>query len=209
MISILAAVAFGVIVVGVLLRFGRLPVAGRELVLAAALVGFAGYLWQGVPSQAGAPVAPPEDKGFVPPDPEALATRQRLMNPYGEAPQVMAFADTLQRYGKTQEAVIAVKTGLRKDPNNSDLWVTLGNALVAHGGNTSSPAAELAFDHAASLDPKSPAPAFYKGQAFAQSGRFDDAAKLWQTLLARSPTNARWRKELELRLSMLEALRAQ
>lgn len=40
--------------------------------------------------------------------------------------------------------------GLERYPDNVDLWVGAGNALVAHGGSVMSPAAALAFDEAAS-----------------------------------------------------------
>src|SRR3546814_10327093 len=41
---------------------------------------------------------------------------------------------------------------LESNPDNVDLWVAFGNALVAHGGGVMSPAAALAFDEAAKRD---------------------------------------------------------
>ncbi len=185
--------------------FGRLSRAGVELAIAAGLVGLAGYVWQGNPSATGAPVVA-KAAGLAPQDRAALTARQVTMNRYGDAGRVIEFADTLDRLGLTREAVIAVKTGLRKDPNNADLWVALGNALVVHGGGAISPAAEFAFERGAQIAPTHPAPAFFLGQALAQSGRLEEAGQVWRRLLARTPATAVWRKTLEEQLATIEAL---
>jgi cytochrome c-type biogenesis protein CcmH/NrfG len=198
----LFALLFAIVALGLLWRFGKLPRAGIELAVAAALVGIAGYVWQGSPTQAGAPVEA-KDKGFVPPDVALRASRAATGNNYGDAAKVAEFADTLDRMGLTREAVIAVKTGMRKDPNNVELWVALGNTLVAHGGGTLSPAAEFAFQHGAQLSPEHPGPPFFMGLALANSGRAEDAGQVWRGLLARTPKEAQWRADLEARLTAI------
>jgi cytochrome c-type biogenesis protein CcmH len=198
----LFALLFAASALGMLWRFGRLPRAGIELAVAAALVGISGYVWQGSPTQAGAPVEA-KDKGFVPPDVALRASRAATGDNYGDAAKVAEFADTLDRMGLTREAVIAVKTGMRKDPNNPELWVALGNTLVAHGGGTLSPAAEFAFQRGAVLSPEHPGPPFFMGLALANEGRAEEAGQVWRGLLVRTPKDAAWRADLEARLKAI------
>jgi cytochrome c-type biogenesis protein CcmH len=68
-----------------------------------------------------------------------------------------------------------------------------------------SPAAALAFDEAARRDPTHPAPPFFAGLALAQGGDLKGADIVWSQLLARSPADAPWRRDLEIRLAQLHA----
>ena len=205
MIAWAFALGFSLAALGLLLRFGKMPRAGVELAIAAILVGVAGYVWQGQPSQAGVPVER-KDKPRAELNVQLRSMRAAMTDQYGDAAKVAEFADTLDRMGLTREAVIAVRTGMRKDPNNPDLWVALGNALVAHGGNTLSPAAEYAFQRAATISPDHPAPPFFMGLALANSGRAEDAGQVWRGLLARTPKDAAWRADLEARLNAIGGL---
>ena len=198
----LFACVFAVVAGAILWRYGRLPRTGLELVAAAALLGVAGYAWQASPDQPGAPVPPRESMPGVE-DVAAIATRRAMSGQFGTEAQTVEFADTLDRLGLTGEAVIAVKTGLRKSPNSVELWVALGNTLVAHGGGMASPAAQYAFEHAARLSPEHPAPPFFLGLAMAQSGRTEEAAQIWGALLARTPPDSPWRADLEARIASL------
>lgn len=189
-----------VVIVIAIRQFAQLPRGGIELVLAAVLTGIAGYAWQGQPGMAGVPVQSAEKA--VEPDARAVVTRRMMTDQYGDAAKVANFADLLDSWGKTREAVIAVKTGLRKEPRNSDLWVALGNTLVAHGGNRLSPAAELAYARAAALAPNAPAPAYFRGLALAKSGRIEEAAQTWAMLLNGTPKDAPWRGDVEARLAI-------
>lgn len=202
MIAWIGALALAVIAISALWRFAVLPKGALELVLAAVVVGLAGYAWQGQPGIAGVSVQSREQA--VPPDPQAVAIRRMMTNAYGDAAKVAEFADTLDRMGMTREAVIAVRTGIAKDPKNPELWVAMGNALVAHGGQTTSPAAEFAYKRAAALAPAHPAPPFFLGLAQAQSSKFEEAGTTWRALLARAPTDAPWRRDVEIRLAALE-----
>jgi len=199
----LFALVFAMSALGLLWRFGKLPREGLDLALAAAFIGIAGYVWQGSPTQVGSPIVSREQAGLIPPDKALMIARGATMNRYGDAAHVVEFADTLDRLGLTREAVIAVKTGLRKEPNNVDLWVALGNTLVAHGGGTFSPAAEFAFQRGAQISPEHPAPPFFMGLALANSGRAEEAGQVWRGLLARTPKDAPWRADLEARLTAI------
>ncbi|HMN54237.1 MAG TPA: tetratricopeptide repeat protein [Sphingopyxis sp.] len=180
---------------------GRLPAASRPLAGAAVMLGLTGYALQGSPALPGHPVAQAaEPEGFG----EAITDRQQGMaNRFGPAAQWIGMSDGFMRTGKTELAAQTLEKGLERYPDNVDLWTGLGNALVAHGGGVMSPAAALAFDEAAKRDPSHPAPPFFAGLAMAQSGDLKGAEAVWNRLLQRSPADAPWRPDLEMRLAQL------
>lgn len=184
-------------------RFAKLPRHGIELAAAAVLLGVAGYAWQGEPAQPGVSIdeRAPVDKL----DPNLVASRQNLMGRFGTQAQWMDYADTMARMGQTQMAVLAMRSGLRDSPRDPNLWIGLGNALVAHGDGLVSPAARFAYSRAAQLSPTHPGPPFFLGIALAQEGKTDEAAAMWRALLARSPKDAPWRADLEGRLASIGA----
>ncbi|WP_293879803.1 cytochrome C biogenesis protein [Sphingomonas sp.] len=195
-IIVLAAVAFGA-----LRRFGHLPRTGLELVGAALLIGIAGYAWQGSPAQPGNPVTSREAAGKV--DAAAMIAQRRMRTGAGDEGAWLDMGDALNRAGATQEAVLAMRSGIRDHRNSPDLWVGLGNALVAHGDGLMSPAATFAFQHAANLSPQHPGPPFFYGLALAQQGKTEEAGDVWRGLLARTPKDAPWRADLEARLTAI------
>ena len=202
------AILFGMaLLVGVgLWRFGRLPRATLELLGAALLIGVAGYAWQGSPALPGRPTPPPEDARQ--PDSVFANERTKMMERFGSDAQVLDAADAMHRQGWNRYAVLLIKGGLAKRPNSADLWVGLGNALVIHGGGMMSPAAELAFQRAAAINPNHPGPPFFMGLAYAQAGQLEKAGEVWRALLVKAPKDAPWRADLEERLAMLQAQRA-
>jgi cytochrome c-type biogenesis protein CcmH len=189
------------VAIGLLWRSGGLTRSALELAAAALLIGIAGYAWQGSPDEPGTSVASREAAGML--DPATVASRKNMMGQFGNEGAWLDFADTMTRMGQTQGAVLAMRSGIRDDRNNVNLWIGLGNALVAHGGGIVSPAARFAFDHAARLSPKHPGPPFFLGVALAAQGQTDEAVRLWTELLARSPKDAPWRADLEARLAAI------
>ena len=189
------------LVIGGIFWLGKLPAAARPLAGAAIMLGLAGYALQGSPSLPGKPVAAPEEpEGFG----DAITDqRQGMADRFGPASQWLGMSDGFARTGKTELAAQTLEKGLEKYPDNVDLWVGLGNALAAHGGGVMSPAAALAFDEAAKRDPNHPAPPFFAGLAMAQSGDLKGADAVWSQLLARTPPDAPWRADLEMRLAQL------
>jgi len=198
--------AFVVVAFAALWRFGALPRSALELTGAALLVGIFGYAMQGRPAQPGNSVASREEG--TPVDPAFTAVRQQLTGRFGETSQYMDFSEKMIGWGRTREAVILMRTGIAKDPKNAELWMGLGNALVAHGDGLITPAAIFAYEQAGRLSPQHPGPAFFMGLALAQSGRIDEAKAAWTALLARAPKDAPWRPELQSRLATLAAMSA-
>lgn len=182
-------------------RWGKLPRAAFEAVAAALLLGLAGYALQGHPDQPGNPVRPRADVVQV--DESDIALRDKMGQRFGTAGQYLMTADGAMRAGLPAAAVGFIKRGLRDHPNDPDLWLGLGNALVVHNEGQLSPAATFAFQRAADLSPQHPGPPFFMGLALAQNGRFAEARTIWTELLQRAPADASWRADLEARLAEL------
>jgi cytochrome c-type biogenesis protein CcmH len=167
----------------------------------AVMIGLTGYLFLGSPGVASAPVAAPaRDAGFgdAIDDPRMGLTTRR-----GDTAMWLGFADGLMRGGNMLGAAQVLQQGLRQHPRSVDLWVGYGNALVAHSGGVMTPAAAMAFDRAADIDPSHPAPPFFAGLSLAQGGDLVGARAVWQELLNRSPPDAPWREDLTNRLAQL------
>lgn len=180
-------------------RFARLPRGVVEMTTAALLLGVAGYAWQGSPSQPGNPVKAADSE--PPPQDVSASLRKATASKFGAEGEILAYADAYIKSGHTELAVTAVRAGLGKSPNSADLWVGLGNALVVHGDGQMSPAAQFAFEKAASLSPNHPGPPFFLGLGLAQAGKLEEAGEVWRGLLARAPDEAPWKADLVVRLT--------
>jgi cytochrome c-type biogenesis protein CcmH/NrfG len=202
LIVILAAAA----AFAALWRFGRLDRAGLQLVASALLLALAGYAWQGSPGLAGRPKPPPEGGQGV--ESAFADMRQDLLGRFDTADRWLTIADSYQRRGDTRGGAGIIRSALREHPENANLWVGYGNALVLHGGGMMSPAAQLAFQRAAQLAPDHPGPRFFYGLSLAQGGQLDEAERIWRDLLASAPPSAAWRTEIEQQLALLEQARA-
>ncbi len=193
---ILCAAAFGL-----LWRFGELRGRTIELVGAALLIGIAGYALQGSPTQSGSPVegATAPEKVSV----KEMVAQRALRTSYGDEAAWLDMSNAYLRSGATEGAAQILQGAIAKNPKSADLWVGLGNALVAHGGGAISPAAEFAFQRAAALSPEHPGPPFFLGLALVQQGKNTEAGQVWRGLLARTPEGAPWRADLEGRLAAI------
>ena len=200
MTAIVTMLALGLIVWAVTLLAGRLPAAARLPLGIAIMLGLTGYLLVGQPGAAGVPVARAAPEGFG----DALEDpRNGMADRFGDAAQWLGMSDGLLRNGNSLAAAQLLQQGLRRYPRNIDLWVGCGNALVAHSGGIMTPAAAMAFDKAADIDPAHPAPPFFAGLALAQGGDLAGARMIWQQLLDRSAPEAPWRADLEQRLAQM------
>jgi cytochrome c-type biogenesis protein CcmH len=181
-------------------RFGNLSRTALELTGSAMFLGIAGYAWQGSPDLRGVSMAAMERPGR-PTDQVLAETRRQMAGRFGADAQWLDLTDRLLEMGQSQTAVVAARSGLRDNRYSPQLWVGLGNALVAHGDGLVSPAAAFAYRRAAQLSPDDPAPAFFYGVALAQSGQTERAIRVWRTLLARTPKDAPWRAPLEAKMA--------
>ena len=199
----LAAVAFLA-----LLLLGRIPRSAREISAAALLLGLAGYAWQGHPGLAGVPRASREtaaDKF----DEKLAEQRRGLAERYGPAGQWLMMSDGLGRQGKTKEAANILLSGLRATPNDANLWLGMGNALVAHADGVMSPGADFAYRRAMALDAEGPAPRYFYGLALARSGQLQSARDLWAPLAASAPPGSAVKAELDANIARIDAMLAQ
>jgi cytochrome c-type biogenesis protein CcmH len=173
---------------------------------AALLLALAGYAWQGHPGLEGRPKPPPSRERL--PDSEFAETREDMLGRFDRAGQWLTIAESYQRRGDTQSGAGVIRSALRDNPRDPDLWVGLGNALVVHADGMMTPAAQLAFQRAARIAPDHPGPRFFYGLALAQGSNWDAAERIWRELLAQAPADAEYRATVEERLSMLAAARA-
>ena len=190
---------------GGLWRFVRRDVGALQFLGAALFLALAGYAWQGHPGFAGRPKAPPERQRL--PDSEFAQTREAMLGRFDRAASWLTMAEAYQRRGDTRNGAEIIRSGLRANPRDPDLWVGLGNALVIHNDGLMSPAAQLAFQRAAQIAPGHPAPRYFFGLALAQGGNVDEAARIWRQLIAEAPADAEYRTIIEERLQQLEQQR--
>lgn len=203
MTTIVAILGLGLIVWAATVLIARLPVSARLPLGIAIMLGLTGYLLLGNPGQPGSPVMPPpaaEPAGF---GEEIEDPRQGMTGNGGDSSAMLGMADGMMRTGSYRAAAIVLDRALQRDPRNIDLWVAYGNALIANERGIMTPAAAMAFDKAADIDPAHPAPPFFAGLALAQGGDLEGARTIWQQLLARTPPDAPWREDLTNRLAQL------
>ena len=191
---------------GGLWRFVRRDQAALQFLGAALLLALAGYAWQGRPELAGRPKPPPVRERL--PDSEFARTREDMLGRFDAAARWLTIAEGYQRRGDTRSGAELIRSALREHPNDADLWVGLGNALVIHNDGMMSPAAELAFRRAERIAPDHPGPRYFYGLALAQGGNFEGAERIWSELIAQAPPGAEYRAMIEERLAMLRQQRA-
>ncbi|HYJ31284.1 MAG TPA: tetratricopeptide repeat protein [Allosphingosinicella sp.] len=198
--------AMALIIFAALWRLAKLDAAALQFLGAALLLALAGYAWQGQPGLEGRPKPPPERRQLA--DSAFSETRRDMLGSFDQAARWLGMAESYQRSGDTRGGADMIRSGLRQHPRDPDLWVGLGSALVLHADGMMTPAAELAFRRAEQIAPGHPGPRFFYGLALAQSGRYDEAERLWRALLATTSDDVSWRPMVEERLAMIEQARA-
>lgn len=185
----------------------KAPRSGWAAIGAALLVGLAGYAAQAHADLGGSPTKPreqaSEDGGA------AVEARRRLSPDSGGGAKRMVIADAMARHGDFAAAAEVLRGAVAENPQDSDAWLAMANALVSHAENRITPAALFAFGKAERAAPQSPAPPFFLGLALAQSGQVSQGRAIWAELLARTPAQAPWRAELTERLAQLDAFIAE
>lgn len=198
---LLAAAAFGALV---LLRIDRRI---WSIVGAALMLGAAGYAWQGHPGAAAAPARPlnrhAED------DPTLIQLRDAMFGRFTADGTYLIAADALARAGDERSAVRALLGGINRYRSSAMLWTALGNAYAAHDGDIVSPPALFAFRQAIRLAPDHPGPWFFLGLAQIRAQDYPAARRAWARALALSPEGAGYRRDIAVRLALLDRLLAQ
>lgn len=181
----------------------KLPRATWEAAGAALLLGIAGYALQASPTLPGAPKpqAQPEAEGGK----GLVEARQALRS--GPAPAAnswLTIADAMVRNGRYADGAAMLRGAVEANPKDSESWLAIAIALVAHSEGYLSPAALHAFQQASAADPAAAGPPFFLGLALAQNGRLEEGRALWVNLLAAAPKDAAWREEVANRLKSLD-----
>jgi cytochrome c-type biogenesis protein CcmH len=170
-------------------------------------LALAGYAVQGKPYQTTAPsqMAKKGNSEF-----EALiAIRADMDYKFANSKQWLTMSDGFARNGNFRLSVALLQSGLRKNPNNADLWAGLGLNMMLAGDGNLSPAANFAFAKTRILSPQHPAPDYFEGLHALFNGDVSTTLKLWRSLLERAPKNAKWRPKLESQLTRLNSMLAQ
>lgn len=199
-VLLLAVLAFALAAVAL-----KLPRTLWTLFGSALLFGLTGYALQGHPGMAGAPAAPAAqddaDTG------ELLVSARREFYPSGAMPsRFVVTADAFTRRGQHEQAANFLRNAVEENPNDSEAWLALGNALVEHADGQLTAAALYAYSQAEKIDPSNPAPTYFLGMAFLRAGEPGKTLALWRELLEEAPDDAEWRATLATRLERLEAI---
>ena len=176
----------------------------RELwafVGAAMMLGATGYALQGKAFLPGHPVEANATPIEVPPG--MVELRGQMLGRFDGQSAFLMASDGLTRSGDPGGAARLLLSAIGSYPRSVTLWVGLGGALATHDG-TVSPAARFAFERAAQLAPRHPAPPFFLGLAYVETGQFAAARPFWARALALTPSSFSYRSEIEQRLALLD-----
>lgn len=185
----------------------RVPRVMGSFVGAAMMLGATGYVLSGHPGQAGHAVR--ADHRGTPIEPELIALRETMFGRFTYAETYLKASDAMMSAGNAPYAVQVVLGGLYKDPQDAALWSWLGIVLQRNDGGQVSPAAQLAFYRAMTLAPRHPGPRFFYGLALIRTGDLKGARRAWLNALALTPRTVGARREIAVRLALLDVLIAQ
>lgn len=173
---------------------------------AAIMLGAAGYAWQGQPRQAASPARPAitADTG----DAERAMLRDAMVGRFGAESAYAVAGDAMLRAGSPDAAVRAILGGIDRYPDSLPLWTELGSVMAQRDGALS-PAAKFAFARARSLNPEHPAPYFFLGLAQVKDRDFRAARQSWARAYAVAPAEASYRRDIAIRLALLDRLLAE
>ena len=174
---------------------------------AAVLLGMTGYALQGRPSAPSSPAKPLEGSEVA--ATQLVDIRADMDQSFGSAKRWLVTADSFAKQGDYTLSASYIQAGLRKDPNNPDLWSALGLQLMLASEGQMSPPAQLAFDKARAIRPSYPAPYYFAGLARLFAGDLDGAILLWEKTMSLATPQAKWKARIESQLQAAKALQAQ
>ena len=203
-LPMLAVASLAFLVAAVVLR---LPKSGFTLLGAALLFGLTGYALQGSPGEPSAPGKPGSDPAST--GELFVAARRAFYDPASLPSRFLITSDAFARRGDQENAAAFAKSAVEENPNDTEAWTALGNALAEHAGGQLTPAALYAYGQAEKRAPGSPAPGYFIGLAMLRIGQPERTREIWSELLEKAPGDASWRPGLAERLARLDALMAQ
>jgi cytochrome c-type biogenesis protein CcmH/NrfG len=199
-LALLAASGLGAVIL-----LGRVSKALWQVAAAAILLGMTGYALTGRPNTPASPA-----KSLVAEEGAALQlieTRAEMDQSFSAAKRWLVTADSFAKQGDYHLSAAYIQAGLRKNPNNPDLWSALGLQLMLASQGQMSPPAQLAFDKARTIQPNYPAPYYFAGLSRLFGGDVNGAILLWEKALSMASPNAKWKPRLESQLNAAKALR--
>jgi cytochrome c-type biogenesis protein CcmH len=112
-------------------------------------------------------------------------------------------APVLARMGRYDDAARAWRNAITYNGESASRRADLGEAIAAASGGVVTAEAKAEFDRAVALDPNEIKARYFTGIAAEQDGRKDDAAGIWQAMLASAPADAPWRPLLQESLARI------
>ncbi len=192
------------IAIAAMIKLGRLPRIAYEPLAAALILAGAGYAYQGQPNAAGMPsnaITAKNDAANA-----YVDMRANMDQNFSVARPYLILADSFARDGKYTLAADYINAGIRRYPNNADLWAGLAVQLVLANDGKMSPPALYAFGRVRKLLPRHPAPDYFIGLDALFEGRPDETLSLWRKLLVDPPRNAKWVPKLESQVKGLDQM---
>ncbi|MBO6527182.1 tetratricopeptide repeat protein [Erythrobacter sp.] len=203
--SWLPILALAALVFGLAVYLLKLPRSLWMLFGSALLFGLAGYAMQGNPGQPAAPTAPVAEEASQ--TGELLVEARREFYPEGRLPsRFVVTADAFTRRGQHEQAANFLRNAVAENPQDSEAWLALGNALVEHANGQLTAAALYAYSRSEQVAPANPAPTYFLGLAYLRAGEPGRTLALWRELLENAPEGTDWRGPLAARLERLEAM---
>jgi cytochrome c-type biogenesis protein CcmH/NrfG len=202
----IVAILLALVTLAALGALGKLPRPTWEAAAAAVILALAGYAYQGSPAVPSAPSAVPKSKGEN--AKMLIEIRSEMDRSFSNARPYLILSDAYARDGDYQMAAAYINSGIRRNPDNADLWAGLGLQLLLAGDGQMSPPAKFAFDRARSLSPIQPAPDYFAGLTALFEGRSDEALGLWRGLIERAPKDAKWKARLESQVKALAQMQS-
>jgi cytochrome c-type biogenesis protein CcmH len=200
----IAVLLIAALTAGGILLFSPLRRQLWPAILAAIVLGLAGYASQGQPALPASPAKAITSKLKTA---EALISMRADMDAdYGAAKLYLRLADSYARDGDYKFAAAYINAGLRRYPKDGDLWAGLGVVLFVAGEGKMSPPAEMAFANARKYRPTNRAPDYFKGLVALFDGRPLETVQTWQQLIDGAPDKAIWKPKLESQLNGLKSM---
>ncbi len=184
--------------------------AAMTVLVAVPAISLGSYLWLGSPDL---PPQPFADRQAAPVESADLASLVgRVERHLQENPNDAAGWDVIgpayMRLRRYSDAADAFARAIRLGGETARRLSALGEARMFRADGMIDVGARQAFEQAAALDTALPSPRYYLGLAAVQDGDTQRANQIWTDLLATSPSDAPWVREVKGQLTRLRALEA-